>query len=89
MKSRILLRCSAVVALVLILAAVPLQATERRDPLIVPDAIQTQPAKTPGSSHPATSGKKRSPKSVQKHAGAGGSVAKKNSNSASSGSAAK
>lgn len=79
MKARILFHCSAVVALVLTVAAVPSHATERRDPLIVPDAVQTQPAKSTGSAHAATSGKKQASKNAQKHKGTSASVVKKNS----------
>jgi hypothetical protein len=79
MKSRNFFHCFAVVALVLTVAAVPSHATERRDPLIVPDATQTQPAKSSGSGHAATSAKKQAPKSAQKQKGTSASVAKKSS----------
>jgi hypothetical protein len=79
MKERILFYCAAVVALVLILAAVPSHATERRDPLIMQDAMQTQAAKPSGSAHATASGKKHAPRSTQKHQGTSASVVKKNS----------
>ncbi len=79
MKARILFYCAAVVALVLILAAVPSHATERRDPLIVQDATQTQAAKPAGSAHATASGKKQAPKNTQQQKGASASVVKKNS----------
>jgi hypothetical protein len=79
MKARILFYCAAVVALVLILAAVPSHATERRDPLIVQDATQTQAAKPSGSAHATASGKKQAPENTQKQKGASASVVKKNS----------
>jgi hypothetical protein len=79
MKARILFHCSAVVALVLTVAAIPSHATERRDPLIVPDAVQTQPAKSTGSAHAATSAKKQAPRNTQKQKGTSSSVVKKNS----------
>jgi hypothetical protein len=81
MKERILFYCAAVVALVLILAAVPSHATERRDPLIVQDATQTQVAKPAGSAHATASGKKQAPKSAQRQKGTSAPVVKKNSTS--------
>ncbi len=58
MKARLIFYCAALVALVLILAAVPSHATERRDPLIMPDAQQTQGAKSSGSAHGTATGSK-------------------------------
>jgi hypothetical protein len=78
MKERILFYCAAVVALVLILAAVPSHATERRDPLMVQDATQAPAAKPFGSTHATASGKKQAPKSAQKQRGASAPVVKKN-----------
>ena len=59
MKARLTFYCAALVALVLILAAVPSHATERRDPLIMPDAPQTQEAKLPPSIHGTATSKKQ------------------------------
>ncbi|MGA7242001.1 MAG: hypothetical protein WBX19_02410 [Terracidiphilus sp.] len=59
MKERLIFYCAALVALVLILAAVPSHATERRDPLIMPDAQQTQDAKSSGTAHRAATSKKQ------------------------------
>ncbi len=73
MKERILFYCAAVVALVLILAAVPSHATERRDPLIVQDTTQAQAPKPSVSAH-TTSGKKQTTKSAQKPKGTNVSV---------------
>ena len=53
MKARIVFYCAALVALVLILAAVPSHATERRDPLIIQDTQQAQSSKPSGTSHGA------------------------------------
>ena len=58
MKSRICFYLAAVVALVVFVASLSSHATERRDPLIVPDAQQTQGAKTSHSSHAKASQKK-------------------------------
>ncbi len=52
MKARLTFYCAALVALVLILVAVPSHATERRDPLMMPDA-QTQVTKSPASAYSA------------------------------------
>jgi hypothetical protein len=79
MKARIFFQCIAVVALVLILAAVPSHATERRDPLIVPDVTQPQAAKPSGSAHVTASSKKHAPKGAQTQKGTSASAAKKNS----------
>lgn len=79
MNSRFFFHCFAVVALVLILAAAQSHATERRDPLIVQDATQTQAAKSSGSAHPTAPVKKQVPKSAQKLKTASASVVKKNS----------
>ena len=79
MKARFLFYCAAVVALVLILAAVPSHGTERRDPLMVQDATQTQAAKPSGSAHATASSKKHVPKNAQKQKGTSASLAKKNS----------
>ncbi len=59
MKARLIFYCAALVALVLILAAVPSHATERRDPLIMQDAQQGQGAKLPPSVHGTASSKKQ------------------------------
>jgi hypothetical protein len=75
MKARILFHCAAVVALVLILAATPSNATERRDPPIVQDAAQTQASSA--ATHATASGKKHSPRSTQKQKGTNASVVKK------------
>ena len=74
MKLRFSFHCFAVVALVLILAAAQSHATERRDPLIVQDATQTQ-----ASAHPTASVRKQAPKNTQKLKGASASMVKKNS----------
>lgn len=50
MKDRLTFYCIAVVALVLILAAAPSHATERRDPILNPDSTQAT-----GSTHKADS----------------------------------
>jgi hypothetical protein len=81
MKARILFYCAAVVALVLILAAVPSHATERRDPLMVQDATQTQAAKPSGSAHATASGKKQALKKTQQQNGASASVVKNSTGS--------
>ena len=57
MKSRICFYFAAVVALVLFVASLSSHATERRDPLIVPDA-QARTAKPSRSSHAKASRKK-------------------------------
>lgn len=44
MKSRISFCVAAIVALVLIFSAVPTSATERRDPLMMQDTVQTTPS---------------------------------------------
>jgi hypothetical protein len=79
MKSRFSFHCFAVVALVLILSAAQSHATERRDPLIVQDATQTQADKSSGSAHPTASVRKQAPKNTQKLKGASASMVKKNS----------
>jgi hypothetical protein len=66
MKSRICFYFAAIVALVLFVAALSSHATERRDPLIVPDAQQTQSVKTPHSSHAKASQKKHTARNTQK-----------------------
>src|SRR5580704_17155068 len=66
MKSRICFYFAAVVALVLFIASLSSHATERRDPLIVPDAQQTQSAKASHSSHAKTSQKKPAARNAQK-----------------------
>ncbi len=63
MKDRLTFYCLAVVALVLILAAAPSHATERRDPILSPDSTQVTGSvhKADGVAHPAqrsTNGKK-------------------------------
>lgn len=65
MKDRLTFYCIAVVALVLILAAAPSHATERRDPILNPDSTQATGSthKADGVAHPAqrsTNGKKTS-----------------------------
>jgi hypothetical protein len=47
MKARFFFYCAAVIALVLILAAAPSHATERRDPIQTPNSSQNS-----GSGHP-------------------------------------
>jgi hypothetical protein len=64
MKSRICFYFAAVVALVLFVASLSSHATERRDPLILPDAQQTQSATH--SSHAKNSRKKPSARNAQK-----------------------
>ena len=76
MKARIHFHCAAVVALVLILAATPSKATERRDPPIVQDATQTQASSA--ATH-ATAARKHSPKSALKQKRTSTSSTKKNS----------
>jgi hypothetical protein len=58
MKSRICFYFAAIVALVLFVASLSSHATERRDPLIVPEAQQAQGAKTSHASHAKISPKK-------------------------------
>jgi hypothetical protein len=70
MKARLLFYCAALVALVLILAAVPSHATERRDPPIIQDTQQTQGAKASGSAH-SVSGTKAANASHKKSSRAG------------------
>ncbi|MGA8088114.1 MAG: hypothetical protein WCA10_12465 [Terracidiphilus sp.] len=66
MKSRICFYLAAAVALVLFVASLSSHATERRDPLIVPEAQQTQSAKTTHSSHAKRSRKKPAARHTQK-----------------------
>ncbi|HMG85571.1 MAG TPA: hypothetical protein VK574_07500 [Terracidiphilus sp.] len=66
MKSRICFYFAAVVALVLFVASLSSHATERRDPLIVPEAQQTQGAKTAHSNHAKGSQKKPATRNAQK-----------------------
>jgi len=66
MKSRICFYFAAVVALVLFVGSLSSHATERRDPLIVPDAQQTQSAKAAHSSHAKASQTKPAARSMQK-----------------------
>jgi hypothetical protein len=81
MKSRIFFYCAAIVALVLFLAAVPSHATERRDPFVIQDATQTQPAKSSGPAHATLSHKKQAQKNTQKPKGTAANVEKKNETS--------
>jgi predicted lipid-binding transport protein (Tim44 family) len=78
MTSRICFSFAAVIALVLFVAALPSRATERRDPLIVPDA-QQQSAKTVHSSHAKTSQKKHPARNTHQQ-NASNSSAEKSSN---------
>jgi hypothetical protein len=66
MKSRICFYFAIVVALVLFVASLSSYATERRDPLIVPEAQQTQSAKTTHFSHAKASQKKPAARHTQK-----------------------
>ena len=66
MKSRICFYFAAVVALVLFVASLTSHATERRDPLIVPEAQQARTAKPSHSSHAKVSRKKPATGTTQK-----------------------
>ncbi len=65
MKPRICFSFAAVVALVLAVAAIPSRATERRDPLMMVDAQQTQSAKTSHSRHAKVPRKKSDVRTTQ------------------------
>ncbi len=84
MKSRICFSFAAVVALVLAVAAIPSHATERRDPLIVPEAQQTQSAKATHSSHAKASQKKPAARNAQKPKASTTTVEKSNQQGANS-----
>jgi len=76
MTSRICFYFAAVVALVLFVASLSSHATERRDPLIVPEAQQTQTAKTSHASHAKASQKKPAVRNAQKQNASSASAAK-------------
>ena len=78
MKSRICFYLAAVVALVLFVASLSSHATERRDPLIVPEAQQTQNAKTSHASHAKISRKKPAARNAQKQNATNASAEKGN-----------
>lgn len=66
MKSRICFYFAAVIALVLFVACLSSHATERRDPLIVPESQQSQGAKVSHANHAKISPKKPATHSTQK-----------------------
>ncbi len=84
MKSRICFYFAAVVALVLFVASLSSHATERRDPLIVPEAQQTQGAKTSHSSHAKISPKKPAARNAQKQNASNASAEKTSDQSVNS-----
>jgi hypothetical protein len=84
MKSRICFYFAALVALVLFVASLSSHATERRDPLIVPEAQQAQTAKTSHASHAKISPKKPSSRNTQKQNISGASTSKSSALGASS-----
>jgi|SRR5579863_1634983 len=66
MRSRICISFAAVFALVLAVASIPSHATERRDPLIVPDAQHAPSAKTTSPGHGKAAQKRLAARSAQK-----------------------
>ncbi len=76
MKSRICFYAAAIIALVLFVASLSSHATERRDPLIVPESQQTQSAKTTHSHHAKASRKKPAPRNGQKRNSSSATTAK-------------
>jgi hypothetical protein len=78
MKSRVFFYCTAIVALVLFLAAVPSHSTERREPFVMQDTTPAQPAKPSGSAHVTASHKKQTNKNAQKQKGTTANSEQKN-----------
>jgi hypothetical protein len=76
MKSRNCLSFAAIVALVLAVAAMPCHATERRDPLIVPEAPQMPAAKITHHAHAKGPRKKPATMSTRKQYGSSASADK-------------
>jgi hypothetical protein len=82
MTSRICFSFAAVIALVLFVAAIPSHATERRDPLIVPDTQQS--AKTHSTHAKASQAKHQARNAHQQNASS--AAADKSSNQSVTGS---
>jgi len=78
MKSRVFFYCTAIVAFVLFLAAVPSHSTERREPFVMQDTTPAQPAKPSGAAHVTSSHKKQTNKNAQKQKGTTAKAEQKN-----------